>query len=207
MTDDRTAPALALWLIRHACPGPDNEALIGDLLERFREGRSRDWFWRQVVVAIAVGILVECRHRWPAFAYAIAGAASITYGWKLVGYLPITHWYELPWPWSQIVMELSGWAALAFVPVPVLAISLIISGNFRWLSLLRTIALTLVPVAIWQFLPDAFPPLLRQVDSQHFVLIIPRAVVMLLFFSFFLVPAWIGCEWQRRKSPLHNPQK
>jgi hypothetical protein len=206
MTNDRIAPALALWLLRHACPGRDNEALTGDLLERFHEGRSRAWFWKQVVVAIAVGILVECRRRWPAFAYAIAGAASITFAWRLPGYLPNTHWYELPWPWSQIVMELSGWAALALIPVPVLAISLTIRGNFRWISLLRTIALTLVLVALWQFLPDAFPFLLRPIDSQHSVLIIPHAVVMLLFFSFFLFPALIGCEWHRRKSPLHNPQ-
>jgi hypothetical protein len=207
MIENRNPPALALWLLRHACSGLHKEALTGDLLEQFQERRSRVWFWKQVVVAIAIGYLHESRRHWPAFTYAFAGAASITYAWKLVGHLPSTRWYDLPWPWSQIVMEHSDWAALALVPLPVLTISLIINRNFRWISLLRTTALTLALVAIWQFLPDAFPFLLRRIDSQHAVLIIPRPVVMLLFFAFFLVPAWIGCEWPPRKLRLHSLQK
>src|SRR5438270_866412 len=84
---------------------------------------------------VAVGIFAESRRRWPAFTYAFAGAASITFAWKLVSYLPDTHWYDLPWPWSQLVMELSGWASLACIPLPVLAISLVINRSFRWISL------------------------------------------------------------------------
>jgi hypothetical protein len=52
-------PRSAIWLLRHACPGSDNQALTGDLIEKFREGRSHGWFWKQVLIAIAVGILGE----------------------------------------------------------------------------------------------------------------------------------------------------
>jgi hypothetical protein len=44
-------PRLALALLQRVVP--DNEALIGDLIEEFEAGRSRAWFWRQTVVAIA----------------------------------------------------------------------------------------------------------------------------------------------------------
>ena len=68
-------PRSAVWLLRHACPGNHNEALTGDLVEKFREGRSHGWFWKQVLIAIAVGVLGEVRRHWPHFSYAIAGTA------------------------------------------------------------------------------------------------------------------------------------
>ncbi len=46
----RQAPRAATWLLQHlAC---DNDALAGDLLEEFREGRTAHWYWRQVMAAI-----------------------------------------------------------------------------------------------------------------------------------------------------------
>ena len=46
-------PRLATWLLRRC--GPANDALLGDLLEEYREGRSARWYWRQVVIAMFVG--------------------------------------------------------------------------------------------------------------------------------------------------------
>jgi len=68
-------PRVAIWLLRHACPGSHNQALTGDLVEKFREGRSHGWFWKQVLIAIAVGVLGEVQRHWPCFSYAIAGTA------------------------------------------------------------------------------------------------------------------------------------
>lgn len=48
-------PALASWFLRHLCSTKDMEALTGDLYERFGEGQSERWFWRQVVIAILIG--------------------------------------------------------------------------------------------------------------------------------------------------------
>jgi hypothetical protein len=57
-------PKRAVWLLQHVCPG-DNEALTGDLVERFHEGRSSGWFWEQVLIAITAGVLTEIRRHWP----------------------------------------------------------------------------------------------------------------------------------------------
>ena len=116
-------PRLAIWWLRHACPGSDNDALTGDLVERFREGQTRGWFWRQVLIASAVGVLGEIRRHWPHFCYAIAGVMTFLF-WDahalrhLPGWL---HWGDLPWPLSQLVFELSRPALLAVAALSVLA--------------------------------------------------------------------------------------
>lgn len=45
-------PAPATWLLKLFGPQRNAEALAGDLLEEFRQGRSRAWYWRQVLAAI-----------------------------------------------------------------------------------------------------------------------------------------------------------
>jgi hypothetical protein len=45
----RKPPAIAAWLIAR------NSPLAGDLLEEFQRGKSRGWFWRQAIVAVAAG--------------------------------------------------------------------------------------------------------------------------------------------------------
>lgn len=48
-------PALATWFVEHSTRGSKSEALAGDLLEQFSEGRSVAWYWRQALVATLVG--------------------------------------------------------------------------------------------------------------------------------------------------------
>ena len=45
----RPVPAVATWFLRLFCSSAEHESLIGDLLERYRQGRSRFWYWRQVL--------------------------------------------------------------------------------------------------------------------------------------------------------------
>lgn len=52
---NREAPVVAKWLLKHFGSSPNNDVVIGDLDERYRtSGRSRLWYWRQVLLAIIV---------------------------------------------------------------------------------------------------------------------------------------------------------
>jgi hypothetical protein len=52
-------PTLAKWLLRHFGSSPNNEVAIGDLDERYRQGLSYLWYWKQAVGAIVVSFFNE----------------------------------------------------------------------------------------------------------------------------------------------------
>lgn len=54
----RQPPAIAAWLFKHFGCGPNNEALLGDLAEQYRQ-KGRMWFWRQVLKGIPVSMATE----------------------------------------------------------------------------------------------------------------------------------------------------
>ena len=62
-------PRLAAWILQHFGPEFNNEALAGDLWEAFQQGRSKAWYWRQVLAAV----------RWRRLLYALLGSAFV--GW------------------------------------------------------------------------------------------------------------------------------
>lgn len=207
-------PRSAIWLLRHVCPGSHNQALAGDLVEKFREGRSHGWFWKQVLIAIAVGVLGEVQRDWPHFSYAIAGTAMPAFLWNSVEGAPaLLHWSVLPWPWSQFVFELSRPALLTLAALPVLAAALVINGAFRWVSLLRTGMISLALITLGHYLLgvlDVFPWLRRPVPGNpHLfrILFLPPAFLELLFFSTFLVSAWLGCQSPRHANELERQAK
>jgi hypothetical protein len=47
---------LAAKLLERFLSGPHGDALAGDLLEQYRQGRSTAWYWRQVLSAIVVSL-------------------------------------------------------------------------------------------------------------------------------------------------------
>jgi hypothetical protein len=195
-------PRLAIWILAHVCPG-DNDALTGDLIERFREGQTRGWVWRQVFITLTLGVLSEIRRHWPHFCYAIAGTVMPAFVWKAGGQLPhFIRWWKLPWPLSMFVLELSPFASCALAALLVLAVALTISRMFRWIYLIRTGVINLVLISLYHYLPDMFPSLLRQIadNPNRKALIIPPAFQMLLFFLIFWVAAWLGCSLPRNNN-------
>ena len=68
---EKQPPALATWFLKRAARG--NEALVGDLLEEYRRGRSAVWYWRQVLTTVVVG-------RWQAAALALGVVALYLIG-------------------------------------------------------------------------------------------------------------------------------
>jgi hypothetical protein len=47
-------PRMAVWLLKHWSSPYQRESLLGDLLETYRAGRSRMWYWRQVIAALVL---------------------------------------------------------------------------------------------------------------------------------------------------------
>src|SRR5438876_1885979 len=54
-------PRLATWMLKHCGCSPNNDAVLGDLGEKFRHGCSSVWYCRQVSIAIAEGFVTEIR--------------------------------------------------------------------------------------------------------------------------------------------------
>jgi hypothetical protein len=49
----RKPPRFARWLVEHFASSYQREALVGDLFEEYQSGRSRLWYWRQALYAVA----------------------------------------------------------------------------------------------------------------------------------------------------------
>ena len=64
-------PALATWLLEHLVMGENRQALAGDLLEQFSQRSSSAWYWRQVLAAVATGLLKERRILWVAIGFTV----------------------------------------------------------------------------------------------------------------------------------------
>jgi hypothetical protein len=47
-------PRFATWLLEHFVSGPRRQSLVGDLHEKYLQGYSTAWYWRQVVTTIVV---------------------------------------------------------------------------------------------------------------------------------------------------------
>jgi hypothetical protein len=67
-------PRIANWLLRTFGYSPNNDAVIGDLNESYRQGRSRRWYWQQVIAAIISSAFTEVRsHKFIAVRAVILG--------------------------------------------------------------------------------------------------------------------------------------
>ncbi len=52
-------PILATKLLGQLVSGPHGDALAGDLMEQYQQGRSAVWFWRQALLAIIVSFVKD----------------------------------------------------------------------------------------------------------------------------------------------------
>ena len=54
-------PLAATWLLKSFGCSPDNETILGDLGERYALKQDPLWYWRQIALAIASGLVHEVR--------------------------------------------------------------------------------------------------------------------------------------------------
>jgi hypothetical protein len=198
-------PKAALWLLRHVWPGDDNEVLAGDLVERFHEGQTYPWLWKQMLMALMSALRAQVHRRWPLFVYAVAGTLLMVFvrdALELQHPERWIHWRVLPWPWSQIGAELSTAAVLAFAALLILSAGLVMQGSFRWVYVIRTAAINLILLGLGHFSTDAFPWLNREVpgyNPYHYrMMIIPFWAQWGLIFCNFLLSAWLACASRGR---------
>jgi hypothetical protein len=79
-------PVLAAWLLEHIRFSTTDEALVGDLLEEFRHGRTVAWYWRQAFAALLVGFAREVRNHWVLAIRAVVIGLTVNYGALLLGH-------------------------------------------------------------------------------------------------------------------------
>jgi len=119
-------------MLRHFGCSPNTDAVVGDLVERFADGRSRLWYWGQVLTAILISLFREVRsHKLLVFRGLLTGwAVLIVFIYasgqlrELMQGLAIwskywRHWWMLPVAvtGSEIVFSLaSGWLVARLHP-------------------------------------------------------------------------------------------
>jgi hypothetical protein len=118
-------PATATWLLEHFTLGDRNEALAGDLLEEFRNGRTAGWYWSQVLVSVVLswfrGSVAHASV--PAFAalWSVVAPSWFVFTYKIQNDSTVLNGLlcKLAFPWSTI--GYFGW-------------SLTVSLTFIWMG-------------------------------------------------------------------------
>jgi hypothetical protein len=126
-------PRIAQWILIHFGCSPNNAVVVGDLNERYRQGRSRIWYWSQILIALIVAFIEDIwRHKFFAlravivgmiFLHLIAGMLFPSFGRLIVGFLLATVSADGQLPlWIYIAFALvacltgvaSGWLTRRF---------------------------------------------------------------------------------------------
>ena len=82
--------------------GPVDECVIGDLMEEYARGRSRWWYWRQVLSVLLLGSVRQLRARPARAACATAiGWATLGLGFTLLGDRTAEGVAGLLWSWDR----------------------------------------------------------------------------------------------------------
>jgi hypothetical protein len=167
-------PSIATWMLEHWMPGPGNDALAGDLLEEFRSGRTdrtRAWYWRQVLVAIAIDCSRKILSHRNVMFFAVLWS-MVSPAWLVLSVNAEVHthafgqMWEMDWPWSTIcaiALSLATslifiWSGMALYLIPRMAAAR--SFNMRALlrSLLQALPMFIAISAVPYALSLMFPP-------------------------------------------------
>jgi hypothetical protein len=104
---------LATWILEHLTYGTHKEAIVGDLLEELRRGRSARWYWRQVLSVIGVELSRRPRDYTLTLIFSAAWSTLYPFWWHLIGRSPLPQtlpqrWAALDWPYSGALALFCG---------------------------------------------------------------------------------------------------
>lgn len=94
----RPSPRIATWLLQRCLRGRHAESLVGDLLELHQGGKSRWWYWRQVLAAVGADVVDAVRASGRSLVVAV-----------LVGWCAILLWRETNEVLIAHIGDLYGW--------------------------------------------------------------------------------------------------
>jgi len=164
----RNPPALAIRLLHFCVPFCRREALLGDLLEKFAQGRSSHWVWREVLIVIVLSVCAWFQTHLGEIAFAVIGTTLVQLWWR-------TSWWKIIWQ-SSTVQSLCGWGVGGPFPlsviydlsfhavidtVPILALLAVfwsINNLWRWASLRNTFFISLMTFTVGQLIMITVPP-------------------------------------------------
>lgn len=206
--NELTPPKMAVSLLRLVFRGRDSEPLAGDLIEAFREGRSRRWFWRQVLTAVVINVLKRFRRHWPEACYGLTGAMLPSlFGRMIPALWAAVPWWTLPFPLSMLAFDLMAPVLHVLAGLPVLAVALWIHGALRWSDVVRTGVVSILAIAlhfyVLAFLQFYFVPP-HPAPTRSTPPVIAAAAIALHFFLLFAA-AWFGCRGARRAARTLTP--
>lgn len=142
--------ALATWMMKHFTVGPRNEALVGDLLEEFRGGRSVGWYWRQALCAIAVGVSSVSRNYALPLVFSAAWSMLYPLWWLCIVKIPLPQtlyerWATVDLPYSTSLQAVCGiLPAIAFVWLGFFVYRMLHTGAApSWLRLFASLSMSL----------------------------------------------------------------
>ena len=149
-------PALATWLVEHLISRDKSEALAGDLLERFSQGRSVAWYWRQALVAIFMDFSKELRILWEAAGFTLVWVSVIAASKQKLIYFSHNRLFEAVFGWEvtrawpvSVIAPITFIVVLTAGPLLVsLAAYLVIAKRFNLRRLFQGLSVGLVGVVL-----------------------------------------------------------
>jgi hypothetical protein len=214
----KNPPAIAVWMLEHLTFADGSHALAGDLLEEFRAGRSQGWYWRQVLIAVAIGVGRQLGSHWPAVFFAALWALpSMAYQVFIVarwwtGSTFAAQTWHLAWPYSTICNiafdiacgVLYVWVGLAVyflfsaLAMRRLDLRAFLRASRICLFVFLAVSAGLLTLAV--MLPQPSPvadmvqvPIGRYIFPAHW----REVVYRLNYFLAVLIPAWIALPAQK----------
>jgi hypothetical protein len=151
-------PLLASWLLRRLAGGPMRESLIGDIDQQFARGRSSFWYWRQVLLAILVGVARDSREHKPLAIRSVILTWAVVIAWvesTWMLYLWVSDKWVYAWVNSSVIL-FEFWIPFAGGLCLVWCVGSAVSG---WMSarssdssramLITASMLAQVPLSLW----------------------------------------------------------
>jgi uncharacterized membrane-anchored protein YitT (DUF2179 family) len=135
------------WLLR------DNPALLGDLTEERANGRSRAWYFRQILVAIARSMISDVRMHPVLLARAVLAAVLTYVAFASITAIAIGILYGTltsPQTWGK-VNPLSWWIYVPMAEIPSFVTGWLVIRTHRTCTLIAIVAM--IVMWLWTILP------------------------------------------------------